>query len=64
MKASLIVALGIMQLMEGIFPMFFPRQWREAFSRLVQLSDGQIRFLGMVVLLSGFVILALANLFF
>ena len=57
MKASLIIAFVIM------LPAFFPRQWRETFSRLVQFSDGQIRFLGLVALIFGFAILALANLF-
>ena len=63
MKASLIIAFVIMLLIEGIVPAFFPRQWRETFSRLVQFSDGQIRFLGLVALIFGFAILALANLF-
>jgi hypothetical protein len=63
-KTSLIVALGMMLIVEGIVPTFFPRQWREVFSRLIRFSDGQIRFLGLVALISGFVILALASLFF
>jgi uncharacterized protein YjeT (DUF2065 family) len=62
-KISLLVAFGIMLLIDGIVPTFFPRQWRETFSRLIQFSDGQIRFLGLVALVSGFVILALASLF-
>jgi uncharacterized protein YjeT (DUF2065 family) len=61
--SSLIIAFGIMLLIEGVIPAFFPRQWRETFSRLIQFSDGQIRFLGLVALVSGFVVLALANLF-
>jgi hypothetical protein len=63
-KTSLIVALGMMLLIEGIVPTFFPRQWREVSSRLIRFSDGQIRFLGLVALISGFLILALASLFF
>lgn len=63
MKFSLIVAFGIVLLIEGVVPAFFPRQWRETFSRLAQFSDGQIRFLGLVALISGLAILALANLF-
>jgi uncharacterized protein YjeT (DUF2065 family) len=60
---SLIIAFGIMLLIKGIIPAFFPKQWRETFSRLIQFSDGQIRFLGVAALISGFLILALANLF-
>ena len=51
-------------MVEGIVPTFFPRQWREVFSRLIRFSDDQIRFLGLVALISGFVILTLASLFF
>ncbi|HEX7646379.1 MAG TPA: DUF2065 domain-containing protein [Noviherbaspirillum sp.] len=60
----MIIALGMMLLVEGVVPAFFPRQWREVFSRLIRFSDGQIRFLGLVALISGFIILALPSLFF
>jgi uncharacterized protein YjeT (DUF2065 family) len=63
-KTSLIIALGMMLLVEGVVPAFFPKQWREVFSRLIRFSDGQIRFLGLVALISGFIILALPSLFF
>lgn len=50
-----------MLLLEGLIPFFFPRLWREAFNRIARLSDGQIRFLGMIALLGGFVMLALIH---
>ncbi|WP_075111705.1 DUF2065 domain-containing protein [Noviherbaspirillum massiliense] len=62
MNGSWIVALGLMLLLEGAVPFFFPRQWRETFSRLLRLSDGQIRFVGLATLLSGAAILALVHL--
>jgi len=62
-ETSLIVALGLMLLLEGIIPFLFPRQWRDAFSRITQLSDGQIRFLGLIALLSGLVTLALVHVY-
>lgn len=55
------VALGLMLLLEGLLPFLFPKQWRDTFNRIVQLSDGQIRFLGLVALLCGLLILALIH---
>lgn len=63
MKGSWIVALGLMLLFEGIVPFLFPRQWRETFNRITRFSDGQIRFLGLVALLCGLVVLGLAESF-
>ena len=58
-----IVAIGLMLLMEGIIPFLFPRQWRDAFNRLIRLSDGQIRFIGLAALLGGLAVLGLDKLF-
>lgn len=42
-----------MLLLEGIVPFLFPKQWRDVFSRILQLSDGQIRFLGLAGVIFG-----------
>jgi uncharacterized protein len=49
----------MMLLLEGIIPFLFPKQWRTAFRRILDLSDGQIRFLGLLALLCGFSLLGL-----
>jgi uncharacterized protein YjeT (DUF2065 family) len=59
-----IVAFGLLLLLEGVVPFLFPKQWRDTFRRILQLSDGQIRFLGLIALLSGVLVLALAELSF
>lgn len=61
MEYSLAVALGLMLLIEGVIPFLFPRQWRNTFNRIMQLSDGQIRFLGLAAVLCGLVTLALVR---
>lgn len=61
MKASWAIALGLMLLLEGILPFLFPKQWRDTFNRITQLSDGQIRFLGLVALLCGSLTLGLVH---
>ncbi|MGE5650486.1 DUF2065 domain-containing protein [Noviherbaspirillum sp. UKPF54] len=63
MKGLLTAALGLMLLLEGIFPFLFPRQWRETFIRIARFSDGQIRFLGLMALSCGILVLGLAELF-
>jgi uncharacterized protein YjeT (DUF2065 family) len=62
-NSSWTIALGLMLLFEGIIPFFFPKQWRETFDRITRLSDGQIRFLGLIALLCGLATLGLVQLF-
>ena len=48
-------------LLEGIVPFLFPRQWRSAFSRILDLSDGQIRFVGLIALACGLALIGLVR---
>lgn len=50
---TVLMALGLMLLFEGILPLLAPRQWRETFLRIARLRDGQIRFFGLVAVLAG-----------
>ena len=34
-------------------PLFFPGHWKAAFSRMLSLRDGQLRFFGLLSLLLG-----------
>ena len=52
-----LIGLALMLVIEGIMPFLFPAQWRETFRRLVQLSDGQLRFIGMTSMLAGLLLL-------
>jgi uncharacterized protein len=62
-KSLLVVALGLVLLIEGIFPFLFPRQWRNTINRITRLTDGQIRFVGLVALLCGLVTLGLVHIY-
>ena len=57
MTSTLLLAFALMLVLEGIMPFIAPAAWRETFSRLVQLSDGQIRFIGLTSMLIGLVLL-------
>jgi uncharacterized protein len=57
MSTSLLVAFALMLLLEGVLPFLAPAAWRETFRRLTQLTDGQIRFLGLASMLIGLILL-------
>ncbi len=50
-------ALALMLVMEGVLPFLAPAAWREAFTRMIQFSDGQLRFMGLVSMLAGLLLL-------
>ncbi len=48
-----LTALGLMLLIEGLLPLIAPAAWRETSRRVIELNDGQIRFIGMLATLAG-----------
>jgi len=57
MKASLLFAFALMLVLEGVMPFVAPTVWRETFRRLIQFTDGQIRFVGLASMALGLIIL-------
>jgi len=55
---SLLAAFALLLVVEGLLPLAAPRLWRETFRRLVELSDGQLRFIGLASIAAGLVGLA------
>lgn len=49
----LITALGLVLIVEGLLPFLSPARWREMFTQVLQLKDGQIRFIGLGALVIG-----------
>ena len=47
MGEILAAAVGLMLVLEGIMPLTAPRFWREVFRQMIELNDGQIRFIGL-----------------
>lgn len=54
----LLGALALMLVLEGLLPFLSPAAWRQVFARAMQLSDGQIRFLGLASMLAGLLLFA------
>ena len=53
----LLGALGLMLVLEGLLPFLSPSSWRATITRLLQLSDGQLRFVGLASVLAGLALL-------
>ena len=50
-------AVALMLVVEGLLPFVRPVSWRRVFERALQMSDGQIRFLGLVSVVAGLAML-------
>jgi len=61
MTSSLLLALALMFVIEGLLPFLAPRLWRETFRRLTEMGDGQIRFIGLSAMVIGVLLLTVAR---
>ncbi|PKO25570.1 MAG: DUF2065 domain-containing protein [Betaproteobacteria bacterium HGW-Betaproteobacteria-8] len=57
MKTTLIMAFGLMLVLEGVLPLVAPQAWRDTFRRMTELNDGQLRFVGMLSMLAGLLLI-------
>jgi uncharacterized protein YjeT (DUF2065 family) len=55
-----VIAAGIalMLVIEGVLPFVAPRLWRETFRKAIELTDGQLRFIGLASMIAGLGLLA------
>ena len=53
MKTPLLLAFGLMLVLEGALPLLAPRAWRETFKRMIAMRDGQLRFIGLITMAAG-----------
>ena len=56
------MALALMLILEGVLPFLAPNLWRDTFRRITQMTDGQIRFVGLSSMLVGLLILCCEDL--
>jgi len=61
MATTLLTAFALMLVIEGLLPFLAPSAWRETFRRLMQLTDGQIRFIGLASMLAGLALFLFAR---
>jgi hypothetical protein len=61
MGTTFLLALALMLILEGVLPFLAPNLWRDTFRRITQMSDGQIRFVGLSSMLVGLLLLLWAR---
>jgi uncharacterized protein len=57
MGDALLGALALMLIFEGLLPLLNPGAWRQVFARVLQMSDGQIRFMALLSVGAGVLLL-------
>jgi hypothetical protein len=61
MVTTFLMALALMLILEGVLPFLAPNLWRDTFRKITQMSDGQIRFVGLSSMLVGLLLLLWAR---
>jgi uncharacterized protein len=61
LNSSLLMALGLMLVLEGLLPLLLPQAWRETFRRMIELKDGQLRFVGLMSIVLGLLLFRLSK---
>ncbi|MBT6233000.1 MAG: DUF2065 family protein [Nitrosomonadales bacterium] len=57
MNDSIVLAIGLVLVIEGIFPLFFTQAWKDAFTRITNQKNGQIKFYGLLSVIIGIIII-------
>ena len=61
MWESIVPALALVLVIEGMLPFISPKGWRDAMSQAAQLPDKVLRTLGFISMLAGVIILYLVR---
>jgi len=56
-----LAAIGLLLVIEGILPFAAPALWRDGFRRMLELRDGQLRFIGAASIIGGVFLLLMLN---
>jgi uncharacterized protein YjeT (DUF2065 family) len=57
MWESLLMAVALMLVIEGIIPFLYPAKWRNMVAMLAQISDRHLRIMGLITMLLGVALL-------
>ncbi|CAN7358767.1 DUF2065 domain-containing protein [Trinickia sp. LjRoot230] len=58
---SLLLAVALMLIIEGMFPFVFPTAWRETFRKMAARPTHHIRVGGLIVMALGLILLLVAT---
>ncbi len=62
MSDILLAGMAMMLVFEGLLPLLAPRAWRETMQRILEFRDGQLRFVGLLSIVGGLILLAMTGL--
>jgi uncharacterized protein YjeT (DUF2065 family) len=54
---TLWIALALVLIIEGLFPFASPQAWKRAFMNILNMDDGQVRFIGLSCIVVGMLLL-------
>ena len=57
MWEALLIGFALMLVLEGIIPFLYPAKWRNLVATLSQISDKQLRTMGLISMLAGIALL-------
>jgi hypothetical protein len=58
---NLLIAFALLLVLEGLLPFLVPAVWRDTFRKMTELTDGQLRFIGLTSMLAGLLLLFLVK---
>ena len=56
-----LAAIGLLLVIDGILPFAAPAVWRDGLRRMLELRDGQLRFIGAASIVGGVFLLMMLN---
>ena len=59
--SPLLLAVGLVLIIEGLLPLLSPSGWRETMRRIADFRDGQIRFVGLGSVVIGLMLVLIAR---
>ncbi|MEO7150744.1 MAG: DUF2065 domain-containing protein [Burkholderiaceae bacterium] len=57
----IVSAFALVLVFEGLLPLCRPAAWRRAMQRVMQLTDGQLRYFGLLCVVAGALLLVLVG---
>lgn len=58
---TLLLAFSLMLVLEGVVPFLYPQRWRRMVAQLAQISDSNMRVLGLISMLLGLLVMWLVR---
>lgn len=59
--STLLTAVALALIFEGLLPFLLPLFWRDTFRRITEMPEGQIRFMGLSLMIVGLLLLFLTK---